>query len=479
MSPKLAKILTFLFLLVYYHTYSQEIWRESFSVPNKGVWGVEDGSGIRSDFSGITKWTLDFSGVSLTSPNDYAKTVGTAGGRFECRDINGEVRWQSEKIDISEYKNIQIQLKANETGSGANEANKYLKACFILDDGTEKLFETNGKNAGNWGSAIAKQNNLNGKFLQIVIYANNHYASDKVIFDEVVVSGEEKNPVEIHPGDVVINEVLFNPVPGGEDFVEIYNLSGKTIPLNKLYLASRDKNLELTQIFSLSSEKILLETNSYLALTEDTNGIFPWFGIQCPGCFLQMEKFPSLNNDEDYVVLLNNKMQVIDEFYYDEKMHAPLIYDREGISLERISFSAPTNERSNWYSASTQAQYGTPGYRNSQFMNEALEKVSVIFEPEAFSPNHDGYKDIYTIRFELRDPGYLANIWIFDSAGRTVRQLCKNSILGTSDQIQWNGEDETGRRLKPGVYIVLVQIFNTEGVVKQFKDGVVLTDVFE
>lgn len=479
MSPNLAKILTFFILFVSFLASSQEIWHESFSIPNKGVWGDDNGITIHSDFSEITKWTLEYSNISLSSLEDYAKTVTTSGGRFECRDINGEVVWRSEEIYISEYKNIKIQLEANETGGGANEENKYLKAYFILDEGIETLLETNGENFGNWGSAIAKQTNLNGNKLQLVVYMNNHYASDKVILDEIVVSGEEKNPVHINPGDILLNEVLFNPVPDGEDFVEIYNTSDKTIPLNKMYLASRDKNLELTQVTPLSSEKIIFEPETYLALTKDTNGVFPWFTINCPACFLQMNKFPSFNNDEDYVVLLNNEMQVIDEFLYDEKMHMQLLHDREGISLERISFSAETNDRNNWYSASTESGYGTPGYQNSQFENEDLEKVSVTFEPEAFSPNNDGYNDIYIINFQLDKPGYLVNIWIFDSAGRRVRQLCKNNILGTFDQIKWNGEDETGQRLKLGAYIVLVEISNTEGFVKQYKDGVVLTDVLD
>lgn len=479
MSPNLRQILTFLLLLFSFHAFSQEIWREGFSITDKGVWGDEDGTTIHSDFEEITKWTLDYSNVSLSSPDDYAKTVTTSGGRFECRDINAEVIWQSETIDISEFTNIKIQLEARETGSGANEENKYLKAYFILDEKVEMLFESNGENMGNWGSVMAEHKNINGNSLQIVVYMNNHYAADKVILDEVVFTGEEKNPVVINPGDVLLNEVLFNPVPDGEDYVEIFNNSEKQIPLNKLYLASRDKNLELTQVCPLSSSKINFEPKGYLALTKDTNGVFPWFTIECPACFLQMEKFPSFNNDEDYVVLLNNEMEVIDEFYYNEKMHVPLLYDREAIALERISFSAPTNDKNNWHSASTESGYGTPGYKNSQFENQELEKVSVTFEPDAFSPNNDGYNDIYTINFDLDKQGYIANVWVFDSAGRRVIQLCKNNILGTSDKITWNGEDETGQRQKLGVYVVLVEIFVTQGYVKQFKDGVVLTAVLE
>jgi hypothetical protein len=103
---------------------------------------------------------------------------------------------------------------------------------------------------------------------------------------------------------------------------------------------------------------------NYLALTKDTSGVFPWFEIKCRECFLQMEKFPSYNNDFDYVVLLDEKMQVIDELFYSEKMHHLLLLAEEkGISLERISFAENTNDIKNWHSASTTSGYGTPGYQ--------------------------------------------------------------------------------------------------------------------
>uniref|UniRef100_UPI003217F7A1 T9SS type B sorting domain-containing protein n=1 Tax=uncultured Draconibacterium sp. TaxID=1573823 RepID=UPI003217F7A1 len=479
MKPNLPKILTFLLLFISFQSHSQEIWHESFSIPEKGVWGDNEGSAIHSDFSEIEKWTLDYSNIILSNEDDYAKTVTTSGGRFECRDINSEVIWRSESIDISAYKNVKIQLEASETGSGANTETKYLKVYSKIDESDEILFETNGENAGNWGSNTAEQTNLNGNKLQIMVYLNNHYSADKVILDEIVVSGEELNPVTIEAGDILINEILFNPVPNGEDYVEIYNNSGKIIPLNKLYLASRDNDLNLTQIYALSNKRVKLSPTEYLALTKDTLGVFPWFTINCPICFLQMERFPSFNNDQDYVVLLNSDMEIIDEFWYNEKMHMPLLYDYEGISLERISFSEKTNAPSNWHSASTESGYGTPGYKNSQSENHTLNKVLVTFEPEAFSPNNDGYNDIYSINFTFDKPGYVANIRIFDSSGRLVTQLSKNSILGITDQIKWNGEDETGQQQPIGAYIVLVEVFNTEGFMKKFKDGVILTDIFD
>ena len=103
----------------------------------------------------------------------------------------------------------------------------------------------------------------------------------------------------------------------------------------------------------------------------------------------------------------------------------------------------------------------------------------VTFEPEAFSPNLDGYNDEYLIHYKFGKPGFIANAWIFDTSGHLIVQLAKNNILGTSGTFTWNGEDETGQRQPLGVYVVAVEIFNTEGETFRYKDGVVLTDILE
>ena len=90
-------------------------------------------------------------------------------------------------------------------------------------------------------------------------------------------------------------------------------------------------------------------------------------------------------------------------------------------------------------SAIHSAGYGTPGYENSQAGSELAGKPKVIFEPEAFSPDHDGYNDEFIIRYEVAKSGYVANISIFDAAGRFVQHLAKNEILGTSGEFVWNG----------------------------------------
>ncbi|TNF43533.1 MAG: lamin tail domain-containing protein, partial [Bacteroidetes bacterium] len=336
MISNIPKILIFFCLFFNSAVQAQEIWRESFPIPNKGIWGGENIT-ILSDFSGITNWSLEYERVKLQDAGDYAKTVTTSGGRFEVVDITGEVVWRSEKIEIDEYIKVEVKLTASETGSNTNTTLKYLKAFYRLNDEAEIPFETNAENLGNWGSAFAEQKGLVGEKLQIVVRMANDYSADKVILDEVIVIAEEKPLEPILAGDILISEILFNPVAGGSDYVEIYNNSTKEISTNRLYLASRDSKLELTQIYPLSKSKRLFLPGNYLALTKDTSGVFPWFEIKCRECFLQMEKFPSYNNDFDYVVLLDENMNVIDELFYTEKMHHLLLAEEKGISLERIS----------------------------------------------------------------------------------------------------------------------------------------------
>lgn len=474
MISNLPKILIFFCLFFNNFVGAQELWRESFDVPGKGIWGAENGS-ILSDFMGVTKWSLNYSNVKLQDEGDYAKTVSTSGGRFEVADIDGEIVWISEVINISDFIKAEISLNAAETGSNTNANNKYLKAFYKLDNAPEQPFAVNSSNTGNWGSVNAVQKDLTGNQIQIIVKMANNYSSDKVILDEVVVTVVEKPAEPILAGEIVINEVMFNPKENGSDYVEIYNNSAKTIDMKRLKLASRTDDLELTQVYQLNGTKQLFEPESFLALTKDTAGVFSFFSIQCKTCFLQMEKFPSFNNDEDFVVLLDENLNVIDELHYTDKMHHPLLADEEGIALERVSFTEPTNEFANWHSAASVAGYGTPGYKNSQGEPANISKPEVTFSPESFSPDLDGYNDEYLITYKTPKPGNVANISVFDAAGRFVLKLANNEILGNEGKFTWNGEDETGQRQKLGVYVVLVEIFSLTGETWHFKDGVVLT----
>jgi hypothetical protein len=183
---------------------------------------------------------------------------------------------------------------------------------------------------------------------------------------------------------------------------------------------------------------------------------------------------PSYNDDKGDVIILNAQGRITDELQYDEKWHFKLIDNREGIALERIDYNAPTQQPDNWHSAATSVGYGTPTYKNSQYkINEGVQgEITVI--PEIVSPDNDSMDDFATINYIFPSPGYVANITIFDAAGRIVRYLQRNALCGIKGNYRWDGLGEKNQKLSVGIYIIYTEIFNVEGKKKQFKNTIVL-----
>ncbi len=281
-------------------------------------------------------------------------------------------------------------------------------------------------------------------------------------------------------GDLLINEVLFDPFPGGVDFVEVYNHSGKKIELSEMYLASRDNTLKIKSFYPLSSTSRILSDGQYAAFTSDSAILLSNYSSKCPECIFSMSKFPAYNMDEGWVVLLNKQMEVIDEFHYLATMHHPMITEAKGISLERSSFFQITSDPSNWHSASKTVGFATPGYLNSN-ADPVLKAGSeiVTFAPEIFSPNDDGFNDRYQISLSPGESGRMVNIRIYTEDGIEIRRLANNLMIGVQDIVEWDGLMENHQKAKLGIYIVKVELFGLNSKKQQFKSACVLTDRLE
>lgn len=475
----------FIFLLLNFltiKTTAKVIWAENFNTPNKGVWGDADGKNLHTDFSEIERWMINYDSCYFTSEKDYVKTVSTAGGRLEALDCDGEAIWYSPWIIIGEYESVRCELTARETGSGSKAEKKYLKAYYQLNQQDEVVFETNGISEANWSLATVSQANLRGDSIRIIVRMNSSYAADKVILDDVRITTNQSDLVDLNqlaePGDLLITEVLFNPYLDGLDFVELYNQSDKNIRLDHLFLANRDDD-ELKNQVQLTAGEYLFPAHSYLVLSENADRVLAFYETKCADCFYDLEKMPAFNNDDGDVVLLNDSFEVIDEMHYSYKMHHYLIVDEEGVSLERKSFSVLGTDENNWVSAAASVGFATPGYKNSMNRNTTVEHDQIILEPKSFSPNDDGYNDYLSITYQFENPNYVANLKIFDSHGQLVCDLVKNELAGNEGEWIWFGKRNNGQRNSLGIYIVLLELYDDRGIVKQFKKVCSITDRLE
>lgn len=275
-------------------------------------------------------------------------------------------------------------------------------------------------------------------------------------------------------GDIVINEILFNPRPNAADFVEFYNRSNKIVDISTLYIANRNAARIISSIMQISRAPAYLYPGDYIVVTTDADNLALNFLVSDPDVVFTLSSLPSFPDDKGFVLLLNQQGNVLDEVNYHEDWHFKMLNNLEGISLERIDPDIESQNAGNWHSAASTAGFGTPGYQNSQLkvLNHIPATINVY--PKVFSPDNDGIDDIASIQYKITEPGYVANITIFDAAGRPVRSLVRNGILGNSGYWNWDGLDDKGLKLPVGTYILLTEIFNLRGKKSGYKTPVVL-----
>lgn len=279
---------------------------------------------------------------------------------------------------------------------------------------------------------------------------------------------------QLQPGDLVINEVLFNPVKDGFDYVEGYNRANKTIDLQELVIANRDSPGDIAGQRAVTRGTMLIAPGEYFVITANEKWLRQHYIIPASAVVCQINTMPSFPNDGGHVLFLDKNDTVIDELNYSEKWHFMMISDPEGVSLERINYDSPTQDKNNWTSASSSSGYGTPGFQNSHFRASARAEEEFFVSPKVFSPDNDGINDFGLIDYNMKESGYIANLIIYDIAGRKVRYLIKNENLGLTNKFRWDGLDEQSNPLPPGIYILYSKIHNLEGQTKKFKRTIIL-----
>ncbi len=276
-------------------------------------------------------------------------------------------------------------------------------------------------------------------------------------------------PLPALPNDVVINEVLFDPTTTGIDFVELYNRSNKIIDLKDLRIGSMDTLTSiLTYTEKITEDGYLLFPETYIVLSENGTTVKREFQTINPKGFYDIVDLPSMNIDDDVVTLSDKNAIVIDNLIYTSKMHFPLLVSTKGVSLERIDFNRPTNDKTNWNSASEAVGFATPAYKNSQYLLADGGSGVSITNP-LFSPDNDGYNDVLNINYKLDEIGKIANIYIYDSKGRQVRYLVRNQQLQQEGSVSWNGINDDNEKAPIGIYVVYIELFNLSGKLNKYK----------
>lgn len=284
-------------------------------------------------------------------------------------------------------------------------------------------------------------------------------------------------PSSAELGDVIINEVLFNANPGGPKFVEVYNHSDKFINLKDWKLANLSSDGQISNRRIVANVDLIIAPKSFLSFTTDSNRLFSEYPKGASDSFVELSSLPSYPQAVGNVVWLDPEEELIDIFSYSEKMHHRLLKEVRGVSLERLSPTEPTQNLENWKSASASVGYASPGFRNSNLF-EGLDDFGIEINPKVFVPDAASEQNFTILSYKMDQAGSLATIRIYAVSGQLIRELCQNDIWGTAGFYTWDGTDSRSRKVRPGYYIITIDLFDLQGNVNQIKKTVVVGTKF-
>jgi hypothetical protein len=247
-------------------------------------------------------------------------------------------------------------------------------------------------------------------------------------------------------GSVVINEIMASPAPDHPEWFEIYN-PGED-PIELLHWSFSDSDTSIRH--PLVDQSTLLHTKCFALISAE---LFSPVN-ENETISLRTETFPALNTS-DCIYLIDGIGTIIDKIDY-----GALGIDVRGKSIERINPSVGSLNN-NW-SVCVDPRGHTAGSTNSVFVEIPPKKTNLSLFPNPFSPNGDGIDDLVAITYMLPVHTAMINIRIFDCNGRLVRFLSNNQPAAAKTTRFWNGQDDSGRPCRTGIYIVAVEAFDRE-----------------
>ncbi len=262
--------------------------------------------------------------------------------------------------------------------------------------------------------------------------------------------------------DVVVNEIMYAPLTGTSEWVEIFNKTSEIINLKDWSISDRNERNPI-----VVEKNFVIPPASYAVFAADSS----FLKIFSPPAesFMIFDDFPSLNNDFDSVILYDFTGNRIDRVDYSKNWGGG-----NGISLERINPEFASNDSSNW-SSSVAPEGGTPGRQNSIFTRLVPTSTVLSVQPNPFSPDGDGRDDFVVISFNLPVTTASVNLKIYDVHGRLINFLLNNQPTGSNYSVIWDGNDFRKQKARIGIYIVYLEALNAQnGVVFSAKKTLVL-----
>jgi len=315
---------------------------------------------------------------------------------------------------------------------------------------------------------ISMGNDLNTSMVHSLVIPNTatDFAGNRPSAQEVMF-GFPQAPAY---GDVLFNELLFNPVAPCEDYIELFNNSSRIIDLSQVRLSSSAAGGSSTAALPFTSIQRQLLPGGYIALTTLREPLKNQYSCSEADNIFEVKYLPSMPDDAGTITLYDNSLNVIDRVDYKSSMHLLFLSGNDGIALEKVGTNLSSDYSYNWHSASETCNWGTPGAPNSVLVSEPEGKIGMTLSSERISPDGDGFEDVLAISIVPGGIDNIVTVTIFNDRGYVVKNLAERFVTGEKAIFVWDGKAENGSGLMPGLYLIIADCYNPAGNIRKWKD---------
>jgi len=193
-------------------------------------------------------------------------------------------------------------------------------------------------------------------------------------------------------GDIVINEIMYNPPESGTDtneYIELYNSGVSPVSLSNWFISDA-VNFTFpgnTLISAGGYVVVCVKTNSlwavYSNMLVNADSVFQWTG--------------SLNNSGETINLSDAANNLVDTVTYDDTSPWPTEPDGNGPSLELVDPGLDNDSYASWLASTNGPPGGTPGIQNSVFGSFSSAKIvinEIMYNPPGAEEEYE-YIELY------------------------------------------------------------------------------------
>jgi len=254
-------------------------------------------------------------------------------------------------------------------------------------------------------------------------------------------------------GQITLSEVLSNE-PGGRvrlEWIEIYNRLPSDLDLHGFQLIVNGDTTRFPSGTIAGGETYIViarqpiadnGSDSFEAYWGDSSGVW---GDGEGETYRVYQGNVQLSNNSGSVTLADSAGQFLDQFNWNAASDDGRSAEKDDISLDFTS----------WHKCFDPGG-STPGEANSIVPDGGAESFSAEIAPKLISTGVGGPADRFSISI-IVPSNATVSVEVFDDSGARRKTLAEN-VRTPLFEIAWDGSDNAGGFLSPGVYIVAISL---------------------